>query len=364
MPVSSLSESLESAVKKHKRILVVIKGSPDPDAIASAFAFKAVSEFLGAETDLISLKNLSLPQNREFVRLLDIPVSFDRDEVDIRDYDAYAVLDNQSASVERITGKIPCVVHIDHHEPFEEDITADFKYINQDAGSTSSMMALLIRDLKPILDPDTMKKIATALVYGIQTDTDKYSYATKIDYDALRYISAYYDSGIINRISEIPLSETTIRLLNEAIHNQTEYKGWLVSGIGFLDSSARDSIPIIADFLLKRGEQNTVVVFGVVEDHDKKKMMLDASFRSTEEHLNLDDIIKEITPEGGGRKYKGAFQINLDFFSYCPERVLLWDIVKLTAIERIKNRRDGLYITELKGVYKRLRKSLRDFFSS
>ena len=75
--------------------------------------------------------------------------------------------------------------------------------------------------------------------------------------------------------------------------------------------------------------------------------------------LNLNDVIKAITAEGGARKFKGAYQINMDYFSRCPDRALLWDVIRLTTIEVLKKSRDELYITELKGFYNKLKNRIR-----
>ena len=92
-----------------------------------------------------------------------------------------------------------------------------------------------------------------------------------------------------------------------------------------------------------------------IEKNDSKGLTLDASFRSKQEHLNLNDIIKSITSEGGARKFKGAYQVPLDYFTRCPEKDQLWELVKCTTIEILKESRDKVYVTELKGIYNKLK---------
>ncbi len=129
----------------------------------------------------------------------------------------------------------------------------------------------------------------------------------------------------------------------------------MLAGVGYVDESNRDSIAVIADFLLNREEVASVVVFAIIEKEENRGLTLDASFRSKHEHLNLNDIIKNITSDGGARKFKGAYQIPLNYFTRCPEKEQLWELVKCTTIEVLKDSRDKVYVIELKGIYKRFR---------
>ncbi len=355
------SEKFYSALKKYRSILIVIKGSPDPDAIASAFAVKTICDHSGIKCSIISPQKLSLPQNKFFVKTLKIPVRF-TDEYDISGFESYAVLDHQSARIDGVSETLPCVLHIDHHEKAEYGIQPDFKLISSEAGSTCTMIALILRESGIELEPEVLTSISTALLYGIQTDTDKYEHAGKTDYEALQYLSRFSNSSVIDRIMDIPLSEKTIRLLERAISNRVIYNEWLMTGIEFIDSSNRDSIAIIADFLLKRENVSMVIVFAIIES--RKNMRLDVSFRTENDNINLNSIIKQITPNGGGRKFKGAYQVELSYFKECPEKQILWETVKMTTIEAIKKSRDNMYLTELKSVYGRFKDSFGKFFQS
>jgi nanoRNase/pAp phosphatase (c-di-AMP/oligoRNAs hydrolase) len=352
-----MKEEFEAALKKYKNLLIIIKGSPDPDVIASSYAVKSICENLGGYAEIYSQQKISLKENEIFIEELNIPINFGKYDQQADKFDAYAVLDHQSAAVDGL--KIPCAIHIDHHEPIEEDIKIYYKLIKKDVGSISTILALYLRDMEPMLDESEMSSVSTALTFGIQVDTDRYSHAGKLDFEALHFLSKYSSSETINKISNSPPSKETVDLFLEAIKNQIIYKDWLITGVGFIDESIRDSIAVIADILLRKGDTQTVVVFAVVTKTKGSGLVLDASFRSTQKHLNLNDIIKKITEEGGARKYKGAYQIKLDYFVDCPDKELLWEVIKLTTFEVLKKRRDGIYITELRGMFKKF----KNFFS-
>lgn len=342
-----------AAVGRYRNILIYIQGSPDPDAIASSFALKIILSRLGIRSKITLTKKISLPQNRAFVRLLDIHLA-DIKKTDISAFDSYIIADFQSNFVQGISGKIPCAAHIDHHEAGCDSVPSDFSLIRPDAGSTSALVAWLVRNIGIEFTRDEMKSMATALIFGIQTDTDEYRHATETDMKALKYLSAWSDSAIINRISGIPLSHETMLCYKNALEKELVYREWGIYGAGFIEIGNRDSIAITADLLLKKTKHKTVVVFAIVEDRVKHDLFIDVSFRTDNPLVDLNTIIKKITPTGGGRKFKGAYQVRMKYFSICPDRELLRQLVETTTIARIKEARDGIYLEEIKRIPARI----------
>jgi nanoRNase/pAp phosphatase (c-di-AMP/oligoRNAs hydrolase) len=181
-----------------------------------------------------------------------------------------------------------------------------------------------------------------------------------LDHKALEIISPYVDKTLLNRISTLPFTKEAMSFFNQALKNQILYKDWLISGIGFIGQKHRDTLGLIGDFLLKREDLKAVVVFGVVEKDSR--LTLDASFRSKDEDLNLNALIKKITKEGGARKFKGAFQVNLDYFANCPDRELLWQMVYTTTIETLKKERDEAHAFELQKLFGTIKRKVRGLF--
>jgi len=355
------TEVFLKAVKKYNNILIIISGSPDPDALASAHAIKILLSSVSISADIVITKKISLSQNKAFVKYLNIPVSYKKDLNPLK-YDAYIIPDFQTNIVEGITNIIPCAAHIDHHTKTEHVISSDFSLIRTDAGSTSSLIALMIKDHISAIDYKNLISASTALMFGIQTDTDKYEHATPIDIEALRYLSEYSNKEIINKINGIPISPVTMRYYRKATESHNIYKDWNIYGAGYIDIEHRDSIAIAADLLLKKPGNNNVIIFAIVEDRKRDDLFLDVSFRSKSENLDINAIIKNITTTGGGRQYKGAFQIKLDYFYYCPDKELLWKIVELTTLEKLKKARDGIYINEISSIFASTIKRAVSFF--
>ncbi|MBN2039110.1 MAG: hypothetical protein JW864_03655 [Spirochaetes bacterium] len=357
MDINELTNELLRVLLKYRSLLICIKGSPDPDVIGSSYALSVICGKLGITYRISCAMRPSLPQNKAIIKNLNIPIYFEESVEDVRKYDAYAILDFQSAQINGISGIIPCAIHIDHHDPIEENIDIDYKQVIVEAGSVSTFFALVFKELnqnKMKFDKQALINVSTALLYGIQVDTDSYKHATHLDLEALNYISNYSDKKIIECITEIPLPGYVLRLIVRALKNKTEYKSWLIAGIGFIDESERDSIAIIADNFVEKFNCSLAVVFAIIEKKKPYGLKLDASFRTEDENINLNKLIHIISDSGGGRKFKGAYQVNLDYFAASPDKDLLWELVESTTVAKLKKIRDEAQLSKIKGFYSKI----------
>ncbi len=348
-------------VSKYNPIAIYVPGSPDPDAIASAYAIKIILKYHSLEADIFTEKGLSLHQNKAFTNRLKIPLKIGK-EINIDIYQAYIVPDFQNNWIESVGDKIPCVAHIDHHRAAEAPVKAEFSLISTEAGSTSTLVALMVKNLNLDLSENEMIAIATALTFGIQTDTDKYDNITDLDFDALSYLSEYVDRDILQGINSTPLYPQTAELYDRAIEKEVIYKDWAFYGLGYIDAKHRDSIAITADRVLKNAEYKVVAVFAVIENHKKQETYLDVSLRTKNSNVDLNRIIKNITPNGGGRKYKGAYQVKLNYLKNAPDKDLLWQVVEAATLETLRKSRDAFYHTGIKGIYSSVKDKLRTIF--
>lgn len=340
-------------VTKYKKIMIIIQGSPDPDAIASSFAIKELLKNLSIDSEIFALKKVSLSQNRAFIKFLDIRLKIVKD-LRPENFEAYIITDFQSNAVKGISEKIPCAAHIDHHQKDPERLPADFSLIKTESGSASTLVTLLLKNMDIKLNENQCKAVSTALMFGIQTDTDSYTHAGDIDIEALEFLSSRADMDIINRLNGIPMSGPTLSFYNRALTHATVYKEWGFYGIGYIDIEQRDSLAIAADLLLKKSGLKTIAVYSIVSDSGKHELFLDVSLRTKSGNLDLNSLIKKITPTGGGRVYKGAYQIKLDYFRNASDRDALWKTIEAVTVDWLKKSRDNAYLHELTGITKNI----------
>ncbi len=348
--MNKTAELFIKTVSKYNPIAIYIPGSPDPDAIASAYAIKQILNKLNLDSDIFAEKRLSLSQNQAFIDRLKIPVYFGKD-INVKKYQGYIVPDFQNNRIENVSDKIPCIAHIDHHGNSENAIEAEFSLIKTDVGSTSTMVALIMKYSNLNFSSDEKGSIATALTFGIQTDTDKYQNVTAMDLEALIFLAENADSQILQEINSMPISPKTLQYFKKAKENEVVYKDWAFYGIGFINASKRDSIAIIADMLMKNSDHKVVAVFAIIENHKSRETYLDVSLRSASSAVDLNRVIKKITPNGGGRKYKGAYQVKLNYLKNVPDKDMLWQVVQAATVETLRISRDTFYISGIEKLY-------------
>jgi nanoRNase/pAp phosphatase (c-di-AMP/oligoRNAs hydrolase) len=358
------SKNLILALQNQSKLLIIIKGSPDPDVIASSFALKLIAKSFNVESDIVAFNQTSLPQNRALIKKLDIPVEY-KSTINAEGYSGYAVLDHQTAVVEQIGTMLSCIIHIDHHTPEEDKVVPKFKLLSEHTGAVSTLIAEFI-----ILNPDIMfsekdkTRLATALYYGIKIDTDSFSNALDRDIAAAAWLEEFLDQSIINGIETIPFSDETMTVITKAIMNRVIYKDVLICGVGFMPEYIRDSIAIAADYLLENESYFMVIVFACIQKSHSQGLYLDASVRTADRGYDLNNFIKDITPDGGARAFKGAFQVDLNFFSQNPGKPLFWDMIVETTLQRIIVSYEKHPPTSIKSFFMRIRSRIKRLFET
>lgn len=356
---TDIAEKLLAILEKNKSILIMIKGSPDPDGIGAALFLKILAAKTGSKAAIFAEKMVSLPQNQSMISKLGVKISYNKPHFD--NFDGYIVTDFQTAAIEQDKGQVPCLIHIDHHAPVKGDVSAGYRYLTEECNAVSTIFGGVLLEKAALFSKKEITLIATALLYGIITDTDNLSIARDTDRQIHDRLKEKADIKILSGLQEIPYSEETLTLISKAMIGSTYYRDWLISGIGFVPGKMRDSIAITSDFLLEREDVTTVIVFAIIESD--KDLHLDASFRTKNKNLDLNQIIKSITPNGGGRRYKGAFQLDLSYFKEIKNRAKLWSIINDATVENLKKERDHLPISTVTHIFTQVREQIASLFS-
>ncbi len=357
------AKKIISLLQEQDNIAIIIKGSPDPDAIASSYFFWKLCTLLHVKATILGFMPASLPSNKEFISAFNIPlhVVADMKESKIHKYTGYIVCDYQTAILEDFFTTTPCIIHLDHHSPAEQDVPARFRILTDKVSSTSTLCALLMQHIS-FISLEDVSSIATALYVGIKTDSDSFKHMSEYDTITLEYIKPYCNMAIIEQIENTPLTPHALGLLQKAMNNAIVYKDWLIAGAGFVEERYRDTIAIIADYLLHNNPVELVVVYGGVYHNNHTKLDIDASFRTRSENFDLNALIKNITADGGGRKFKGAFQVHIDYFVHCPDQEKLWEIIEITTNQILKNQRDSSLKIALQSKFKNFKNKLKHLF--
>ncbi len=340
--LQALCDALEAA--RNSTLLIILKGYPDPDSIASALAQQKIASQYGITSDILYFNEISHPENRALVKMLEAPLTHYAKGFDLSKYDYWAFVDTQTSDLPiEVEEKRPVLTFVDHHKT-TGTVEAHFIDIRETAGATCSIYAEYLEHKFPLSADDPQDVvIATALMHGIRTDTDNLVLGSPIDYRAGAYLLQFLDRDLLQRISRQPISTRTMEIIQRGLNNKEIRNTFLLAGVGFVRDEDRDGIAQAADFLLRHEGVETVLVFGIVDN-----VAVDGSLRTNSATIDPDAWLKNLFGTdatgrhyGGGRRNKGGFRIPLGIFAKCRDRDALWAIGKKTIEDLVLDKIGG-----------------------
>jgi nanoRNase/pAp phosphatase (c-di-AMP/oligoRNAs hydrolase) len=316
-------------------IAFLIKGSPDPDAIASSLALLSYYQSIGGDGQLYHEDYVSHSANKTMLNVLDIKLQ--ETEFKKLNTDHYAIIDHCNPHIEGLDVS-KCILHIDHHKEIHE--SGEAKVVNQvveyDSGACSSIVTRLLGEVDYFSSgADNIAQIATALAYGIKTDTDNLDSARPKDYEAMKILAQYLNKDHLQKITRSRIPTQTADVLKKALVTEKSDQGWLYAGVGFLQETYRDSIASVADEMMRRAGTDSVLVYAIIEKSGE--LVVEGSVRSIDAGFDIDNFVKNFSDNAGGRKYKGGFQIPLGFWSTCPNQEMIEELVRTTIESKLKS---------------------------
>ena len=250
--------SLLSQAKGRRNILVMCHNNPDPDAIAAAAALKSIFFHMLKSKVVIGYGGIvGRAENRQLIRRLKIELTSIRD-IDFSDYPFVCLVDSQPRTGNNnIPRRILPQAVIDHHPLRKETRSCPFYDVRPMYGSSSTILTEYLRELD--ITPD--RKLATALLYGIKTDTGNLSRsATKADLLAFNFLFPLISPRTLASIENPRLPKSYYLKFIEAINNAVQYHDVVVSDMGKLNNP--DIAAEMADFLIRMENIKWVLTMG------------------------------------------------------------------------------------------------------
>ncbi|MEK6408968.1 MAG: bifunctional oligoribonuclease/PAP phosphatase NrnA [Acidobacteriota bacterium] len=351
-PMSKASE-LAALLEAHRgeRHAIVMQDYPDPDAISAAWAHKLIAARFGIDCDIIYEGRISHQENLALVQLTELEMVRYIEGYNLEQYHGTVFVDNQgttAALTDRFTAaRVKPVVIVDHHEK-QDRIEAEFTDIRQ-IGATATIYTEYMREglLELKKSEPSHVKLATALMHGIRSETSGLIRARAEELEAASFLSRFADSSLLEDILSVKRSKQVMDVIRLALENREIRDSYSISGVGFLRSEDRDSIPQAADFLLTEENVHTAIVYGIILKGDRE--MVVGSMRTNKVTLNPDEFLKEAlgTTEagryyGGGRRGAGGFEIPIGFLAAIKDDELVrmkWrlhnELIKRKLLEKI-----------------------------
>ncbi len=223
-------QQIRDALGDAEQILLLMHNDPDPDALASGLALKRLlNEILPDKAVTLAhggiigrAENLSMAQ-AFLPQVLRIPIT--EVEETLARYDAVCLVDTQPGAGNHLlySSGFPLdqvAVAIDHHPPRRSQIQAIFHDVRPEIGSCSTILCEYLAAAGIV--PDT--KLATALFYGIKSDTRGLSrHAGPLDAWAYMSLHRLIDMDLLGRIEQAQLPASYFKNLSYALAHAHRY---------------------------------------------------------------------------------------------------------------------------------------------
>lgn len=246
-------EQLRAVSGSAERVALLLQDDPDPDGIASAIALRTVLGRNRSTTPLFSYGQTTRAENLAMLRLLDVAIE-PADRGVLESFSCVALLDVQPAYFGE---RLPHAhIVIDHH-PRTASFTAEFCDLRVQYGATSTILTEYLEACAA----DVSQRLATALTYGIKSDTLMLNRETgPADLRAFMSLYPLTNYNILRRIErpELPLSFADF--LARVLPRMRKQMGLLTLHVGTVERE--DIIPQLADFCLQFENTEWVAVSG------------------------------------------------------------------------------------------------------
>lgn len=239
-------ERFTETLASYHRILVLTHSNPDPDALASAAGLRLLIRKKRKTPTVIGYSGfLTRAENREMMTLLRLharPI----EHMDLRRFRAIVLVDTQPGAGNNVLSarQKPAAV-IDHHALRRAAAECPFHLVEKTCGATST----LVYEMLAAAGVEIPSNIATALFYGIRTDTlDLGREATERDRAAYKELFSHADYGKLALIMHPRLPRAYYRVVDKALESAIVYGDCIHAPVG--EVTTPEYISAIADYVL------------------------------------------------------------------------------------------------------------------
>lgn len=256
-------QKLRETLDDHSQLLIIPHNDPDPDAIAAAVGLRyLVSEKFGIKAVIGYRGIIGRSENKALVSYLHHPLH-KTDHKEINNGTPVALVDTQpGVGNNPLPENIAPTIVIDHHAWRDASANAQFFDVRPEIGASATILTQYLQ----IAELDFPSYLATALFYGIKTDTMGLARgAAPDDASAYFFLQNKVDVEALGQIERAQVPITYYKSLTLALQAARLYDNDLViSNIGIIKYP--DLGAEIADLLLRLQGVIWVVCLGVYKD--------------------------------------------------------------------------------------------------
>jgi len=298
-------DSLKKHILPASSVLVLTHDYPDPDCLASAFGMSQLLTHWGIKSSVISFGGfVGRAENRAMIRFLNIrTVPFVLTE--ISDFERIILVDCFPGKG-NVSLPSNAAIHavIDHH-PNEAPADATYFHdIRKDYGATSTIITRYLLEEGVQITP----KLATALFYGIKTDTgDMRREVNPDDLECYKLLFDMMEHKLLSRIENPDRDVEFFRILHRATESAITYDSVGYTHLG--NVSTPDYVAEMADLFHSLEKLEWMLCSGVF----KNQIFFSIRTKNSDNAGIIAERIAEIFQgSGGGHSRVAAGRLPLD----------------------------------------------------
>jgi len=288
--MARIHELVELLKKAPDEVFIQPHNVPDPDAIASSFGLQVLLEEMGLKAIIVFEQELEKANSLRMLESFDITMhpASEVETLGAEDWTVLVDVQKENANLtDLVTEEVAC---IDHHNDngFDE---YQFKDVRPQYGSCSAIIAEYWNDAG--LTPPT--NVATALLYGIRSDTDGLSRGVH-----LRDIESYfqlYGHADMSKITELDNNSIHISVLKNYSKAFETVEVYGQTGFISLESNDDSLLGSASDILLSVENVDIVVAYAI------RDTGLKYSIRSIDKYVSAAELVRHMVKGygvGGG----------------------------------------------------------------
>lgn len=283
------SDRFLAGLQSAERVVFVSHVHPDPDSLGSMLGLAHLVETrLGKPTVITRDGLVSRAENRAMVDVLHLDLT-PVEEVDWTPGDAVVMVDSQPRTGRHtFPDTVPLYAVLDHHDtPGDlEDVT--FTDIRCNHGATCTLVTRYLLEQETAIP----EKVATALLYGIETEVTGYPReASEADDKALVELYPIADKDVIAQIRNARLPHSHFECLLQAMQSSFIYDRLIVSWVNELPQP--EQAAEVCDFMIRFEKVDWALCAGVYGDQ------LILSVRAAIENAHAGDILRQVVGKLG-----------------------------------------------------------------
>jgi nanoRNase/pAp phosphatase (c-di-AMP/oligoRNAs hydrolase) len=309
---------------------------PDPDSLGSMLGLAYMVEYCLAKPTRLTRDGLiSRAENQALVDLLHVDL-LPVEEARWEEGEAVVIVDSQpNTGRHNLSEPVPLYAIIDHHDTPGDLDGAQFVDIRRRLGSTCSLVTRYLMEQEIPLP----RRIATALVYGIETEVSGYPRsAAPLDDSAMQFLYPLADKDLLAQIRNARLPESYYECILQALQSSFIYDRLMLCWVNEMPHP--EHAAEVCDFMMRFEQVDWVLVGGVCDD----RMILSA--RTVAPSARAGELLRQVVSglgrAGGHERRAGGF---IPLASSAPSAIedvqseLRRRLLKILRIEEQRGRR-------------------------